>query len=63
MVLRSLMAVVLAALSACGPAPTASERQAETDERMALANALRTATVARIGKRRPHFSVWPWRTP
>lgn len=32
-------------LAACGPAPTASERQAETAERMALANSIRTATV------------------
>lgn len=32
-------------LVACGPTPTASERQAETNERMALANSIRTVTV------------------
>lgn len=41
-----IVALVLAlGLVACGPAPTASERRAETDERMALANSIRTATV------------------
>lgn len=32
-------------LAACVPAPTAAERQSETNERMALANSIRTATV------------------
>ncbi len=39
------LVLIVGFLAACSPAPTGADRDAETAERMALANSIRTATV------------------